>query len=138
MALASRRDVQALYQFADQYGVPRRIALALVRQESGGNPRAISPAGAIGYTQLMPGTARGLGVNPRDPIDNLRGGMKYLGHLISSFGGNIRNALAAYNAGPGAVTRYGGIPPFKETQNYVRSIMSMAGPGQQQGPVSVN
>lgn len=137
MALASRRDVQALYQFADQYGVPRRIALALVRQESGGNPRAISPAGAIGYTQLMPGTARGLGVNPRDPIDNLRGGMKYLGHLISSFGGNIRNALAAYNAGPGAVTRYGGIPPYKETRNYVRSIMGMAGPGQQ-GPVSVN
>lgn len=120
------RDRQALYHFADVYGVPRKIAFSLVRQESGGNPGAKSPVGAIGYTQLMPGTARGLGVNPNNPIDNLKGGMKYLGHLISSFK-SVPLALAAYNAGPGAVHKYGGIPPYKETQNYVKSIMGMAG-----------
>lgn len=119
-----------LRQFAAQYGVPWSIAQALIRQESGGNPNARSPAGAIGYGQLMPGTARGLGVNPHNPIENLRGSMMYLGHLIHSFGGNIRYALAAYNAGPGAVKRFGGIPPYAETQNYVKSILAMAGPGQ--------
>jgi cell wall-associated NlpC family hydrolase len=126
----NRQHVQALYHFADQYGVPRNIALALVRQESGGRPNARSPVGAEGYTQLMPGTAKGLGVNPRDPIDNLRGGMMYLGHLLQSFHGNMRYALAAYNAGPGAVRRYNGIPPYMETQNYVKNILAMAGPGQ--------
>src|SRR5262245_3425240 len=126
MALANRRHLQALYQFADQFGVPRNIAFALVRQESGGNPNARSPVVAVGYTQLMPGTARGWGLNPADPIQNLKGGMKYLGNLIHQFKGNIRMALAAYNAGPGAVQRYGGIPPYTETQNYVRRIMGMA------------
>lgn len=126
----NKQHLQALYHFADQYGVPRNIAYALIRQESGGNPNARSPVGAEGYTQLMPGTAKGLGVNPRDPIDNLRGGMMYLGHLIKSFGGNIRMALAGYNAGPGAVKRYGGIPPYAETQNYVKRVLAMAGPGQ--------
>lgn len=124
------RHQKELYHYADLYGVPRNIAFALVRQESGGNPNARSPAGARGYTQLMPGTARGLGVNPDDPSDNLRGGMMYLGHLLKSFKGNIRLALAAYNAGPAAVQRYGGVPPYAETQNYVKRVMAMAGPGQ--------
>ena len=112
---------KAALQFADQYGIPRGIFMALIRQESGGNPRAVSPAGAVGYAQLMPATARGLGVNPRDPIQNLRGGAKYLAAQKRKFG-SWELALAAYNAGPGAVQKYGGIPPYSETQNYVRRI----------------
>lgn len=127
-----------LRQFAAQYGVPWPVAQALIRAESGGNPNAVSPVGAIGYGQLMPGTARGLGVNPHDPIQNLKGSMKYLGHLIQSFHGNLRYAVAAYNAGPAAVTRYGGIPPYKETQDYVKRVFAMAGPGQNNRQFTTN
>lgn len=108
---------------AKRWGLNPRIFRALIRQESGGRQNARSPAGAIGYTQLMPATAKGLGVDPYDPEQNLEGGAHYLRQQLDRFGGDYRKALAAYNAGPGAVQKYGGIPPYRETQNYVRTIL---------------
>src|SRR4051794_12842541 len=107
---------------ARRHGVNPDIFERLVNQESRFNPNAVSPAGARGFTQLMPATARSLGVNPNDPKQNLEGGARYLKQQLDSFGGNYRKALAAYNAGPGAVQKYGGVPPFRETQNYVKII----------------
>ncbi|MEM8980357.1 MAG: lytic transglycosylase domain-containing protein [Pseudomonadota bacterium] len=101
--------------------VPRDLFLKLVTQESGWNPKARSHKGAYGLAQLMPATAKYLGVNPRDPKDNLDGGAKYLREQFDAFG-SWRLALAAYNAGPGAVKKHGGIPPYKETRDYVRII----------------
>jgi soluble lytic murein transglycosylase-like protein len=96
---------------------------ALIWQESRWNPRAVSRKGAIGLTQLMPGTARDLGVNPMDPLANLVGGARYLRLLLDRFDGDVERALAAYNAGPGRVSRAGGVPAIAETQNYVASIV---------------
>jgi soluble lytic murein transglycosylase-like protein len=107
---------------ARKYGVPVDLFNRLVQQESGWNPRAKSRAGAYGLAQLMPATARNLGVNPRDPKQNLEGGARYLAKMHRKFG-TWRLALAAYNAGPEAVAKYNGIPPYKETRNYVRKIM---------------
>lgn len=106
---------------ARQHGIPEDLFLRLVQQESGWNARARSHKGAIGLAQLMPQTARALGVNPHDPAQNLEGGARYLRRQYEKFG-NWWLALAAYNAGPGAVERYNGIPPYKETRNYVRVI----------------
>ncbi|WP_296427479.1 lytic transglycosylase domain-containing protein [Yoonia sp.] len=106
---------------ARRHGVPEDLFLRLVQQESGWNPQARSPKGALGLAQLMPHTARALGVDPRDAAQNLEGGARYLRAQFQSFG-NWPLALAAYNAGPGAVERFGGVPPFAETQNYVRVI----------------
>ena len=107
---------------ARRHGIPEDLFLRLIRQESGFNPRALSHKGAIGLAQLMPGTARYLRVDPHDPAQNLEGGARYLAEQYRKFK-SWRLALAAYNAGPGAVQKYGGIPPFKETRNYVRIIM---------------
>ena len=106
---------------ASRYGVPQDLFLRLVQQESGFKPHARSHKGAIGLAQLMPGTAAVLRVNAYDPYENLDGGARYLAQQYRKFG-SWRLALAAYNAGPGAVIKYGGVPPYKETQNYVRVI----------------
>lgn len=109
-------------QVEQEYGLPQGLVHAVIHQESRGRPNAISTKGAFGLMQLMPGTAAQLGVNPYDPEQNVRGGAFYLRQQIDRFG-SIPLALAAYNAGPGAVLRYGGIPPYRETQNYVSTIM---------------
>ncbi len=121
---------------AEQYGVDPALIWDIIRQESGGNANATSRAGAEGLMQLMPGTAAELGVtDPYDPKQNIRGGVAYFAQLLKQFNGNVALALAAYNAGPGAVRNYGGIPPYQETQNYVKKILgeyqksASAGPG---------
>ena len=107
-----------------RYSLPPRLLLALVWQESRFNPMAISPAGAAGLAQLMPGTARQLGVSNRhDPVQNIDGGARYLKQMLDRFGA-IHLALAAYNAGPGAVSRAGGIPKNRETPGYVKSVIA--------------
>jgi soluble lytic murein transglycosylase-like protein len=107
---------------ARRHGVPEDLFLRLIRQESGWNPAARSHKGAMGLAQLMPGTARILGVDPNDPAQNLDGGARYLAAQYRKFG-TWRLALAAYNAGPGAVEKHGGVPPFRETRAYVRAIL---------------
>jgi soluble lytic murein transglycosylase-like protein len=112
---------------AQKYGLDPALLKALIRQESNFNPAAGSPAGAQGLTQLMPGTARSLGVtDPHDPTQAIDGGAKYLKQQLDAFGGDVEKALAAYNAGPGAVRKHGGIPPYAETQNYVKKVMGYA------------
>ncbi|MDO5643242.1 MAG: lytic transglycosylase domain-containing protein [Paracoccus sp. (in: a-proteobacteria)] len=106
---------------ARKHGIPEALFLRLVNQESRWNPHARSHKGALGLAQLMPGTAAQLGVNPHDPMQNLEGGARYLRMMYNQFG-DWRLALAAYNAGPGAVQKHGGIPPYRETRNYVRII----------------
>jgi soluble lytic murein transglycosylase-like protein len=112
---------------AKRNGIDPALLAGLIKQESGFNPHAGSSAGAQGLTQLMPGTARGLGVgNPFDPAQSIEGGARYLKQQLDRFGGDVARALAAYNAGPGAVQRYGGVPPYAETQNYVRRVQAYA------------
>jgi soluble lytic murein transglycosylase-like protein len=107
---------------ARRHGVPEDLFLRLVQTESAWRPTAVSSKGAVGLAQLMPGTAQFLRVNPRDPHQNLDGGARYLRMQYQRFG-DWRLALAAYNAGPEAVERYRGIPPYTETKNYVRAIL---------------
>lgn len=123
-------DYRALArQIAEEEGVDPDLFTRLVEAESSFRPDVTSSAGAYGLTQLMPGTAAELGVDPSDPVQNLRGGARYLRQQLDRFE-DPALALAAYNAGPGNVSRYGGIPPFEETQNYVARILGeYSGPG---------
>jgi soluble lytic murein transglycosylase-like protein len=112
---------------AQRNGIDPALLAGLVKQESGFNANAVSPAGARGLTQLMPSTAAGLGVtDPTDPAQALEGGAKYLRQQLDRFGGDVAKALAAYNAGPGAVEKFGGVPPYAETQNYVQRVQANA------------
>ncbi|MNS67149.1 Soluble lytic murein transglycosylase precursor [compost metagenome] len=109
---------------AAKHGVPDWLVRNVVKAESGGNPIARSPVGAMGLMQLMPGTAAELGVSdPFNPAENLDGGTRYLRQMLDRFGGDVAKAVAAYNAGPGAVEKHGGIPPYAETQAYVKRVL---------------
>lgn len=111
---------------ANKYGIDPALLKGLIRQESNFNATARSGAGAQGLTQLMPATAKSLGVDASDPAQAIDGGAKYLKQQLDRFGGDASKALAAYNAGPGAVAKYGGVPPYAETQNYVKNVLAYA------------
>jgi len=107
---------------ADKYGLPRRLVRSVMSRESDFQPGAVSPKGAIGLMQLMPATAEALGADPRDPAQNVDAGTRYLRDLLEKYNGGLWHALAAYNAGPGAVDKFQGVPPYRETINYVGKI----------------
>ena len=110
---------------AATYGIPAKLIESVIKHESSFNPNAVSKAGATGLMQLMPATAKFLGVsNAFNPEQNIMGGAKYLSQLMEKYDGDISRTLAAYNAGPGNVAKYDGIPPFKETQNYVKKVLN--------------
>ena len=123
----SRTEIDSLIEkYSSKNGLDKDFVKALVKQESGFNPNATSKCGAMGLMQLMPSTAQGLGVsNAYDIEQNIAGGTKYLKSMIDRFNGDEKLALAAYNAGPNAVKKYGGIPPYQETQNYVKNVLSI-------------
>lgn len=116
---------QLIQEAARKYNVDPRLVSAVAETESNGNQDVVSSAGAVGVMQLMPSTAASLGVNPYDKAQNIEGGTKYLRQMLDTFNGDVQKAVAAYNAGPGAVQKYGGTPPYKETQNYVNKVMDI-------------
>ncbi len=117
---------ELINEYSQKNGLDADFVRAVVKQESGFNEKATSKCGAAGLMQLMPGTAKGLGVeNPYDAEQNVKGGTKMLANLLKTYGGNKELALAAYNAGGGAVKKYGGIPPYGETQRYVKNVLNI-------------
>ena len=134
---ATEPYLSEIREAAVRHGVPERVVSAVIRVESCFNPRAISPKGARGLMQLMPGTASILGVrNSFDPRENIEGGVRHLRGLMDRFSNNLSLALAAYNAGEQAVTLHRGIPPFPETQGYVSRILSLLGGGEVEAPTA--
>lgn len=124
---AGSKDIESMIlQSAKKYGVDPRLVSAVAETESNYRPDAVSSAGAVGVMQLMPETASSLGVqNIYDPSQNIDGGVKYLKEMLSDFNGDVRKAVAAYNAGPQAVKEYNGVPPYAETQNYVNKVLDL-------------
>lgn len=124
---AGSKDIESMIlQSAKKYGVDPRLVSAVAETESNYRPDAVSSAGAVGVMQLMPETAASLGVqNMYDPGQNIEGGVKYLKEMLNDFNGDVRKAVAAYNAGPQAVKQYNGVPPYAETQNYVDKVLDL-------------
>lgn len=114
----------ALFRISREYGISPKLVQAIIQVESQGNPKAVSPRGALGLMQLMPEVIKACQVaDPFDPLANIRAGVRHLHYLLLEFSGNLSLALAAYNAGAGAVRQYGGIPPYPETQKYLQSVL---------------
>ena len=114
---------EALLQISREFGISPKLVEAIIQVESQGNPRAVSPRGALGLMQLMPEVLKACQVaDPFDPLANIRAGVRHLHYLLWEFSGNLSLALAAYNAGAAAVRQYGGIPPYAETQKYLQSV----------------
>ncbi|MDA8080086.1 MAG: transglycosylase SLT domain-containing protein [Actinomycetota bacterium] len=120
------RYISTIERAAAANGIPPSLLAALISEESGFNPNAVSPAGARGIAQFMPSTAKGLGIDSADPTQAIQGAARLIASYVTSLG-SYANALAAYNAGSAAVAKYSGIPPYPETQAYVKNILSMAG-----------
>lgn len=134
---------ELIHAAAAREGIDPSLVRAVAQAESGLDARAVSPAGAKGVMQLMDGTARALGVvDPFDAAQNIAGGARYLKQMLGRYGGDVRRALAAYNTGPGAVDRHGGVPPYAETQAYVQRVLrladetGMSGPGRAAAPLA--
>lgn len=117
--------IDVIREAAGKYGVDPKLVSAVAEVESGFEQGAISATGAVGVMQLMPETAASLGVNPYDATQNINGGARYLRQMLDTFDGDLRKAVAAYNAGPEAVKEYGGVPPYGETQRYVSSVLDL-------------
>ena len=137
--LSAGSTMDAIFERAAQkYGVSASLLKAIGKAESNFNASVVSSAGAIGVMQLMPGTARSLGVtNPYDAEQNIMGGAKYISQMLDRYDGDVKLALAAYNAGPGNVDKYGGVPPFTETQNYVNRVLEYMGDNVSAGNTTV-
>ena len=125
LSAASGETARFIREAAAKYGLDSRLVAAVAEAESSGNQNEVSETGAVGVMQLMPDTAMALGVNPFDEKQNIEGGAHYLKQMLDTFGGDMKKAIAAYNAGPQAVKDHNGVPPYAETQNYVNKVLDL-------------